>query len=170
MKQILSWLDRNTEQLVCSVFSIAMVLVLAVNVFCRYIWGYSFTSSEELARFCFLWVVFTASSLAAQKDAHIRMTAPTDWLSEKGKRYLLVVADAIWLCFNVFVVIEGCIYVASMVKFPYIAPASGISMVYMYSLIPICFSAMVFRILQRYYRKIKYGWEVVESDSEVRDV
>lgn len=161
------WLDENLEQFLVSVFTLAMITVLGVNVLLRFVKGSSFSEAEELARNCFIYVVFLAASLAAQKDSHIRITAPTDALPKTAKRAVLVVADIIWLCFNVFVVIWGWRLVESMSQYPYRSPALEWNMQFMYAVIPLSFGCMSLRILQRYYRRVRYGWEREAGEREV---
>lgn len=168
--RVIKWLDRNFEQVLVSIFTMAMIAVLVVNVFLRFLWGASFTSAEELSRFLFLWAVFWAGSLAAQKNAHIRVTAPTDVLPKQVRNWIEVLADLIWLCFNVFVAYEGFKLVASMFEFPFISPALGWSMAYVYAIIPLSFTAMSFRILQRYYRAIRHGWATAAAGTERADL
>jgi C4-dicarboxylate transporter DctQ subunit len=168
--KVLNWLDRNFEQVLVSFFTIGMVLTLVVNVVMRFIFGASFTVAEELSRFLFLWAVFWAGSLAAQKNAHIRVTVFTDHFSKRIRNWIEAVADAIWLCFNGIVSVEGFKLVASMFEFPFISPGLGWSMAYVYAIIPLSFTAMSFRILQRYYRIIRYGWRMADVGTERADL
>lgn len=167
---VIRWFDNNLEQLVVSVCTLAMIAVLAVNVFLRFLFGHSISESEELARYLFLYAVFSAASLAAQKDAHIRVTAFTDPLPQRFLRPIIVIADSIWLAFNLFVVWSGWELVASMFEFPYRSPALGLPMQYVYMVVPLCFSGMCFRIIQRYYRRLRYGWEAGTVEKEVTDL
>ena len=36
-----------------------MIMVVGVNVFCRYVLGFSFGWGEELPRYCLVWIAFT---------------------------------------------------------------------------------------------------------------
>lgn len=165
--KVINWLDNNLEQLVVSVCTLAMIAVLALNVFMRFLLGHSIAESEELSRYLFLYAVFSASSLAAQKDSHIRVTAVTDMLPQPILRPIIVLADAIWLAFNFFVTAAGWQLIDSMVDYPYRSPALGWDMRYMYMVIPISFGAMSFRIIQRYYRRTRYGWDRGTAGKEV---
>ncbi len=167
--KVISWLDDNFEQVLVSFFTMGLVIVLSVNVMLRFIWGYSFSTAEELGRYAFLWAVFWAGSLAAQKNAHIRVTAPTDWLPQHIINYIEAFADIIWLCFNLFVVKEGWTMAMSMFEYPFTSPALDWSMAWVHLIIPLAFGMMSFRILQRYYRIIRYGWQMGSDTDQKAD-
>ncbi len=168
--KVLKWLDDNFEQVLVTFFTVGMIVTLVLNVVMRFAFGASFTAAEELSRFFFLWAVFWAGSLAAQKNSHIRVTVFTDHFSKRVKNWIEAFADIIWLCFNALVSIEGFKLVTSMFEFPFISPGLGWSMAYIYAIIPLSFTAMSFRILQRYYRIFRYGWQMADAGTERADL
>ena len=98
-------LDRF--ELVFSNLSLALlVVVLALQVIFRYVFQIGLTWSEEISRFAFVWFVYISASLAAQRGTHIRVTLFVN-LIPGGRNIALLLADAIWIAFNLFVVAAG---------------------------------------------------------------
>ena len=75
-------LNRITE-VVCCVILLAMTIVVALQVFCRYLLGASLAWSEEFARYSLVWITFLGASIALKKKAHMGLQALVDALSTK---------------------------------------------------------------------------------------
>lgn len=50
------------EEILCSIFLIIMISLVIINVFLRYLLGYSIFWAEEVATICFVWCVFVGAS------------------------------------------------------------------------------------------------------------
>ena len=48
-----------------------MVIMVFSNVVLRYVFNSGITASEELSRFCFLWLIFVGSVLALKEGGHL---------------------------------------------------------------------------------------------------
>jgi len=53
---------------------VVMTLLIAVQVFSRYVLEYSFEWSEELARYLFIWAIYVGCSYATKEDKHLEVT------------------------------------------------------------------------------------------------
>ena len=51
-----------------------MLVIIFMQIISRYIFGYTFEWSEELARFLFVWVVFIGSALIIGDKGHMAVT------------------------------------------------------------------------------------------------
>ena len=143
----------NFEDYVSAVAMVIMVSVLFAQVFTRYVLQGSITWAEELSRFAFLWMMFLASSLAARHRSHIRVTAPILLLPKKMRLYVIVMADLIWIIFNVVVAYHSIVMVKNAFKFIYFSPSLNLNMAYMFLVIPISFMLMTVRIIIGYYKQ-----------------
>lgn len=63
------WLNQGIEFLVFTL-GFGMALLVAVQVFCRYVLNHSLFWSEELARYLLVWVTFLGASAAYYRHAH----------------------------------------------------------------------------------------------------
>ena len=82
---VLKWLDENIERIILLVLLAIMSVVIVLQVFMRYVMENSLTWSEELARFCFVWLVYIGISYGVKKAKHIRVEAILTVLKRKGK-------------------------------------------------------------------------------------
>ena len=65
--KIVKWLDRHIEEVLLIVLSTVMLGIIGVQIFMRFILGSSLGWSEELARYCFIWLVFIGVSYGVKK-------------------------------------------------------------------------------------------------------
>lgn len=82
------------EKFVISWSIILMALIAIVNVLSRNILNSSLTWAEEVTQFTIIWVTFIGTSYAARIGVHIRMSALSDILGHKTKKYLMILVTA----------------------------------------------------------------------------
>jgi len=157
LKKRVVWFYNNFEE-VSSAFLLACVIFfLFVQVFFRYAVGKSIPWTEELSRFAFLWMVYLCTSLVAKDGKHIRVTAQFKIFSHKIQSFMVILADIIWMAFNVIVVIEGFKLYQQMSEFPLISAVLGWDIKYVVLIIPVAFLMQIIRTFERYYRWVKAG-------------
>lgn len=66
----------------------AMVLVVLLQIIARYALPWSPHWTEEVARFCFIYMVSLGAGLALKDNAYVSVTAFLDKLPAKGRMYL----------------------------------------------------------------------------------
>jgi len=158
----------NRFELVFANLSLALlVLVLALQVFFRYVLHTGLTWSEEMSRFAFVWFVYISASLAAQRGTHIRVTMFVRWFPG-GRHVALAFADAIWIVFNAFVVVAGVMLIQRMLKFPVYSTALFLPLAWLYTIIPLAHALMILRILQRQLNYWRHGVPVVSEAQEAQ--
>lgn len=69
---LLKHFDRWEEYLLF-LFMVLMLIALSLQVFTRYVLGFSFSWAEQFARFGFVWLTMTGISLAAKKGMHLKV-------------------------------------------------------------------------------------------------
>ena len=147
--KVLKFLDENFEKILANLFLFSMVALLSAIVFFRFVLDRGLAFAEELDRMAFVWMVYTAAAYAAQQGAHIRLEAVALILPKKVNQYMRYFADLLWVGLNLVIIKEGINVVATMFKYRYESPAMGWSMAYVYTIVPISFILMTFRIVQR---------------------
>lgn len=153
---ILKTIWGNFER-IFSIFLISIVVfTLGLQVFFRYILGASLAWSEELSRFAFVWFIYISASLAAQKGSHIRVTASLSLFPDYLRKHIIILADIIWVMFNVVVLYQGVKLVNHMTKFRFVSGVFQVSLAYIYIIIPLSFFLMTIRIIESHYKQIKY--------------
>ncbi len=159
----MTWIYNNLEDLICGTLVCWIMSLLMWQVVSRYIFGTSFAWAEEVMRFSFLYMVYIAASLGAQKAVHIRVTAQLDMMPPKMKIAMLAITDAIWLAFNVVVIVEGLKFLDGMATQKMVSAALMLDMRYVYFALPLGFILMSIRIIENWY-KIYKGQNIVVQD------
>lgn len=72
-------------ELLLAVLLVAMVAMVFGNVVLRYVFNSGITVSEELSRYCFVWLTFLGAIVAMRDNAHLGMTNLVDRLPHAGK-------------------------------------------------------------------------------------
>ncbi len=148
-------IDRWAEEFLCSVLLSILMIMIMVQVFCRYILLFSFSWNEELARFVFIWLVYLGVSLGAKHNEHIRVTILSHFIAEKSQKIFGYIADIGWFIFCAYVFLLGVQMLQTMFTYKHLSAALQWNTAYIYMIIPLAFLLTSFRILQYHYRKWK---------------
>lgn len=155
MDKLLSYLNKMLYGI--SVTSmIVMLALIFMQVITRYIFNHTFEWSEELARFLFVWVVFLGSALIMGESGHLAVQLlPTKFEGTVMGHVMSVFINLCSYAFILLLLIQGT-KMTSIMTFQ-TAPGLGISMSWVYVIIPISSSLMLlylFRDTVRIFRKI----------------
>jgi TRAP-type C4-dicarboxylate transport system permease small subunit len=149
---VLKWLDEHIEELFLVIFSIVMVTAIFIQVFMRYVIGSSLAWSEELARYCFIWLVYLGISFGVKKQRHIKVDVVLLLLKDKWKIVLNIIANIIFLAFAVFVVIYGYGIASKLLTFGQTSPALQLPMGLVYLATPVGMGLTAIRIIQQLFQ------------------
>ncbi|MDR1535538.1 MAG: TRAP transporter small permease [Planctomycetota bacterium] len=154
----LRYFYANFEEIFSAFFLSIMIGSLSLQVIVRATYGGSVAWAEELSRYTFVWAVYIGASLAAKRAAHVRITAQFLLAPPKVKLAFRIVADVIWMGFNLFFAIYGLKMLAESFQYPEISPTLGISKAYVEAIIPIAFFLLTWRTVELYI--VNWGhWE-----------
>lgn len=137
------------EELVVGILLIIITVAVCLQVFNRYLIGASIPWTEELARYCFLWLTFIGTSLGVKKSSHLSVDLIRGLLREKGNKTLSLFVYLIFLTFCLVVVIAGLGVFQKMMQFRQASPGLGIQMGYVYLSVPVGLALTSFRIIQK---------------------
>ncbi|SFD17739.1 TRAP transporter small permease [Tropicimonas isoalkanivorans] len=113
-----------------------MLALIFAQVVTRYIFGFTFDWSEELARFLFVWVVFLGSALIMGETGHLAVRFLPDYLSGSVAGLVLdAVINVLSYIFIYLLVFQGGT-MATRMSFQ-TTPALGISVSWVYIALPI---------------------------------
>jgi C4-dicarboxylate transporter DctQ subunit len=148
VKKFLAALDNFDKYLAIITLSTTIIL-LGVQVFSRYVFKIPIAWAEEISRFTFVWAVYMGVSMAARSNEHIRVVAHFKLLfSDNISKIIIILGDIITLIFSTILTIFGVKVLFSLIEFPFTAPVTGISMVWIYTIIPIAFLSLSIRTIQ----------------------
>jgi TRAP-type C4-dicarboxylate transport system permease small subunit len=149
------------------VFTLILIILLSLQIFFRFVLNKSISWAEEVSRFAFVWSIYCGFVLAANHDRHIRVTLQLKLFPEKIQKWLLTVADSLWIIFNIVVAFYAVKFVLSMFRFPYISQTTGINLVYVYAVIPLGFIFMTVRIVQTAIRRFRREIEIKDYRADM---
>lgn len=156
LKSFLRRLDLYFEEYICVFLLALLVSLLGISVFSRFFLSRAWAWQEELTHIAFVLFIYFGLSLGAKKRGHIRVTSFIKLLPENWNDKVILVADAIWLSFNLAVIVISFELLKTMNNFPYYTAAMHLNMFWIYLIIPFSFVLTSYRIIQYYYRKIKF--------------
>ena len=81
----------------CSWLSFALVILITIDVFLRYIFNFSSASLFELEWHLFAIIFLLGSSLTLQKDEHVRVDVFYSKLSERNKEIINIIGNLFFL-------------------------------------------------------------------------
>ncbi len=87
------------------VVTVAVVVLLQVGM--RYLFAYPNPWSEEVSRFCFIWMSLLGASLAVEQRAHFGFDQVTKGLAPRAKRAVEAFAWAVVLMFSLLLIVTG---------------------------------------------------------------
>ncbi len=154
----------NIESYICRTLLALFVVLLFAQILSRELFNYSFSWSEELATYMFVWFVFFGASYAAKLYAHNRVTFQFNKLPKRVADVIEGIADLFWIAFNVYFVYLSFNFVFFKMNLFWKSQALGIPMKYIYLILPIAFTLMTIRIIQANYLKLVKGIDVRDPE------
>jgi TRAP-type C4-dicarboxylate transport system permease small subunit len=142
-----------------------MLVIIFMQVISRYIFGFTFDWTEELARFLFVWVVFIGSALIIGDKGHMAVQLLPERL--KGTAAGLVLDVFIRLCSFAFIFIlitQG--FKMSRTMMFQSAPALGIPVGIVYSIIPVSGFLMLLYMLKDAIALLAEWKRIVSTEKE----
>lgn len=99
MKTIEKWFEPCVI-----IFSLGMIIVLVfADVIARFAFSTSIAVANELARFCFVYMIYFGVSYAIREKRHMRVTLLLDLIPEKAARWVYAAAEFVFLIYSVAV-------------------------------------------------------------------
>ncbi|UOQ45067.1 TRAP transporter small permease [Halobacillus salinarum] len=151
---IIRAIDRRLEEVLLVLFSSVMVGVIFLQVVMR-VSGNSLSWSEELGRYCFIWLVYIGISYGVKKQRHIKVEVGLLLLKEKGKLVVAMLANLLFLVFCFFVMYYGFDIASQLLSFGQKSPALHIPMGAVYMATPIGFGLSAIRLIQNLIAQFK---------------
>lgn len=140
--------DRIDELLSC-VFMIGMCTIIAVQVFTRYILGFSLDWSEELGRYLFIWSVYIGCSYAMKADRHLEITFARHFWGGRYAKSATLIAYSLSIIFNLVCVVFGAKMILFLMETGQNSAAMELKMYWVYLAIPLGMGMMAFRTIER---------------------
>ena len=163
MKKFLDFLDNKLEMSICIVLMCVLSVVLFIQVFYRYVLQNSLSWSEELARYCFVWLVYMGIPYGCKIMRHIKIDAGLYLFPKKARKYVVILGDVIFFIFALVIVYYAWGLEQKQIMFGQLSPAMQIPMWIPYGAPFVGFILTAIRQLQTIVYRFKH---LAEADEE----
>ncbi len=138
---MLATLLANGVEWVCLVLMAALSVDLMLGVFSRYVLASTFTWYDEIARACFIWVVFLGAAVGVKRGAHFRLHLVVDRFPPRVQRAAGVFGRLVVIAFSIVLIQQGWAFVE--LGRAQQTPVLGMSKAWIYSAMPVGGALMV---------------------------
>lgn len=138
--RILGGVRRGVEITIVTLFAVLTVAVFA-QVVARYVFNQPPAWTEEVARFCQVWIILLASSVCIRKGSHLAVDYLGPALPPGVRRTVALLMGALMVLYSAVVVVWGSrlLLIGSMQT----SPAMQLNMGWVYLVFPLAGSLMV---------------------------
>lgn len=135
-------LDKAIEVFIMILLAF-MVIVAIWQVSSRYVFNSPSTISEELLRYCLIWLAMIGSAYMFGLREHMSITFFVEKFGEEVVRKLSILSEVIIVVFSLFVLVYGGVNI-TILTMKQVSAALGISMGYVYLVLPLSGILMIF--------------------------
>lgn len=114
---------------------IALLVLILLQVFTRYVMQAGLTWTEEVARMILVWTVMLGAAVAMERNEHYMITVLSARFRGAFRTWVLVVTNVLGLVFLVALVHYGSLYMAANMKTTYVS--TGVSRGWVYLALPV---------------------------------
>ena len=127
--------------------SVLMIVVTLAQVVFRYVISAPLPWSEELARYCFVWIVFLGGAVGLSRGIHLGVDLFVNLLPERFQVGIEILSNVLIACFAASVVLAS--YPVINMNMLQRSPALGVQMSWIYIAIPISMGLIFLICLER---------------------
>lgn len=136
MNKLREILDRGLMR-ICIFLFMFMTIMGTYQIVVRYIFKAPSTISEEVITYSFAWMSMLAAAYIFGKRDHMRMVFFIEKFTKKNQNLLAIFGEVVIFLFSAGILVCGGFGITSLTM-TQTTPALGISMGYIYGVIPIC--------------------------------
>ena len=125
------WFFKSLELLIV-LCMLAMVVMVFGNVVLRYAFNTGITISDEMSRYCFIWLTYIGAMVAMREKGHLGVDTLVKHLGLSGKKVCLFLSEAIMLFCNALFFIGT--FKMHDLQVTNISPVVGMSMIWVYGI------------------------------------
>ena len=131
MKKSIDLFFRLLELLVV-VSLVAMVIMVFGNVVLRYGFNSGITVSDEMSRYCFIWLTYIGAMIAMRERGHLGVDTLVKHLPVNGKKACLFLSETLMLLCNALFLLGT--WKMHDLQVSNVSPVVGISMIWVYGI------------------------------------
>ena len=149
MNRLIHYFFKLLELLVVLLL-LAMVIMVFGNVFLRYAFNSGITISDEMSRYCFIWLTYIGAMVAMREGGHLGVDTLVKHLSLGGKKACLFLSESLMLyCNGLFLLGTWKMHDLQVTN---VSPVAGLSMIWVFGIgyvVSLVMGIMNIRVLYR---------------------
>jgi TRAP-type transport system small permease protein len=161
LERIATAINRTVEY-ICFGMLAAMVAIVGLQVFYRYVLSSSLSWSEEIARYLFVWTVLLGGTSGVRLGFLVAVTFVQNQMPTALRKAVLIGINLLILAFAYVLVVHG--FDLAQTVHRQLAPATRIPMSYVYGAIPVSGVLIVFYTLLHLWNLIRHGPPALTRD------
>jgi TRAP-type C4-dicarboxylate transport system permease small subunit len=128
----------------------AMVVMVFGNVVMRYVFNSGILISEEMSRYCFIWLTYVGAMVAMREGGHLGVDTLLRALPRGGKKTCVFISECLMLFCNLLF-LWGT-YKMHDLQVTNVSPVAGLSMIWVYGVGYVVAVVMALFNLQKLFR------------------
>jgi TRAP-type C4-dicarboxylate transport system permease small subunit len=140
-------------ELACLGLMAVLVADVFLGVYSRYVMHATFQWYDEVARLCFVWMVFLGAAVAVRRGAHFRLHLLIDRFGEAMRRRVELLVTLIVIAFAA-VLVTGGVAIFPLAR-RQVTDALEISMVWFYAALPVGGALMILFALPQLWKLVR---------------
>jgi TRAP-type C4-dicarboxylate transport system permease small subunit len=131
----------------------AFIILTLLQVIFRFCLDFSLSWTEELARYMFIAMVYSAISLGVVRHRHVRVEIIDIFLPEKYKKYFFTFTDTVTCLFFLLIGYHSIEVMRDFLNMKQTTAALQLPLGWVYAIVPVGFFLAAFRFVQTIYRR-----------------
>jgi C4-dicarboxylate transporter DctQ subunit len=148
-------IDENIEKWLITATYSYFCLIILVEVLRRYVFGATSVWGEMTARYAFVILVYVAVAAVARTRDHIRIDIVPKMLGPRGRLYLYLYFDCLYLILAVLVVWYSLQVMKLQVDTNTLMTGFDVNMAFAYAALPLGWGLLIYRVLQRFAQTLR---------------
>jgi TRAP-type transport system small permease protein len=143
----------NGVEWLCLVLMAVLAVDLMAGVFSRYVLFRTFTWYDEIARACFVWMVFLGAAVGVKRGSHFGLHVLVDMLPPPLRRTATIFTLAMIVAFSAVLVVQGLAFL-EFGRYQQL-PVMGISKAWIYAAMPVGGALMILYAIPLLWRVVR---------------
>ena len=152
MEKFINYIEKSNTFFI-TVLLFLLLIVVFLQIFTRFVLLKPVIWTEEVARFCFVWLIFLGASINVSKSAHLALDLISSKLPSRYRIFLSLSVNIPVGIFALSLLILGWTFFK--VGIHRLSPTIDISMAYVYAVIPLSSIFMLIYLIESIYKEIK---------------
>ncbi len=154
MDKFITYINTGIKHLLNLILAVLVIAVFLQVIF-RFVLQQPLAWTEELARYCLVWITFLGAAFAMASKAHIGMEVFVKSFALPIRKSMYVIATIASLTFFCLMVVQG--YDLSIKSMTQLSPVLRIPMGAIYAVIPLSGCILIINMVSQFTKEFKNG-------------